>query len=652
MIVKLYKIFPVSLIVILIVGIVSNLSSPLSVVMLSALIISTLIIWRNWRSLKRKTQNINSKSMNKIIISFLIMIFVIQIITLKYFQATVYHDPFRVLYQAELLSRGHNYWGSTTYFWRYPNNVSIAFIISLWMRFTNLFHLTSSSSIHLLALIFLDSFIVLSIFTVRKRYKRNIGILALMLFLLFSPFAYTYYLQVFYTDLPNMLFLLIVFNLVSSWEKMTAVKQILSGFLIIVLITLGQLLKPNLIILGIAVLIITIGFFIINKNVLKNILIPLILILLGLGLATPVKSAIQKSINFHQNAKYQLPTSHWIWMSYNLHGNGEYMQSDVQEMLDIPTKRQRINYLDKEGLPNRLKSLGPLGVLRRWTTKLGLLLNVNNIQKAYTGGFIQTPKFYTKIQYFMSIFGQFIIRLGFIILYGMSLLTAIRLTMQKKEEIDIIQAFSTVTIVGFMLFHTIFWEAGARYGQILIPLLFMINTGESYEIKKRIDWSRFEIAVPIAGLSAIMIMLFVPRPLIPHSPIVVSAQRSQLSKQYGDKAQKIPGNSKVSQIIKINHEVKEIAINSPSEDSNLKATLVNLRSKEIIKMKKDKSVIYLNGKIKPGKYRVIFEAKNKKKPFYFTSTSTKSYKLANYPIEINGEKNNYRSMIYQASYLH
>ncbi|WP_262315820.1 hypothetical protein [Lacticaseibacillus parakribbianus] len=42
---------------------------------------------------------------------------------------TIYHDPFRVLAQADRLAAGLSGFGST-YFWRYPNNVPLAFLLA------------------------------------------------------------------------------------------------------------------------------------------------------------------------------------------------------------------------------------------------------------------------------------------------------------------------------------------------------------------------------------------------------------------------------------------------------------------------------------------------------------------------------------------
>lgn len=56
-----------------------------------------------------------------------------QIMTLLFFPNMVYHDPYRVLSQADQMAANQNTW-DITYFWRYPNNVSITYLMSLWLR--------------------------------------------------------------------------------------------------------------------------------------------------------------------------------------------------------------------------------------------------------------------------------------------------------------------------------------------------------------------------------------------------------------------------------------------------------------------------------------------------------------------------------------
>lgn len=648
MLFKVYKIVPITLIILLTIGIVANIFVPFSLSMSILLIISAILIWRNWRKLKHAADNISPKSMKLIIEVSLAVIFIIQLLVITYLPATVYHDPFRVLHQAELLNTSHYSWGDITYFWRYPNNVPLTYFLSLWFKFTDIFNLTHNVAIHILSMITLDSFILMAVYTVRKIYRRNIGTIIGLIFLVFGPFAYTYYLQVFYTDLPNMLFMLVVFNLINNWEKMTRLKKTLSGIVIVVLMLLGQLLKPNLIILSVAVVIVIVGFWVVNRNSLKKIIVPLLLVMVGLGLASPVKTVIQHETGFVANTKYQLPTAHWIWMSYNPKSAGAYNKDDVREMLSYPTEKQRTKYI-KHALPKRFEQLGPIGLVQKWTMKIALLLNVDTIPGAYTGGYMEIPATYANIQYVVELISQFIMRLGFILLYAIGLLRAIKMLMEKQEEAIIMQALAALTLVGYLLFHVFLWESGARYGQVIVPLLLMMNVESDGDLRKQVQLGQFKIFILLAILSGIIGALIVPQSIFPHGPMFISAQRSHLSRQYGYQASAVSPKYSVSQKVTINHWVTELAVSAPG-NKNINAKLVNENTKHVEKMQRDKTIFYVDHKLKPGTYKMIFTAKDKNKPFKVMMTKMQKYQLAPHSLIMNGKSYKYRSLIYQASY--
>ena len=54
--------------------------------------------------------------------------------------------------------------------------------------------------------------------------------------------------------------------------------------------------------------------------------------------------------------------------------------------------RQRYNF---KTIPKRIKTLGVVGVIRLWVVKLGIVLNVQGIQRWYNGGFRAAPRWYS-----------------------------------------------------------------------------------------------------------------------------------------------------------------------------------------------------------------------------------------------------------------
>ncbi|MFD1484267.1 hypothetical protein ACFQ5J_03355 [Lacticaseibacillus baoqingensis] len=130
----------------------------------------------------------------------------VQIALVNVMPVSVYHDPYRVIAQADHLAAGHWDW-PTTYFGRYPNNVPLTYLLSRWLLLGQLVGLSTNAAVQLLSLIILDGFIALMLLTVWQMAHRKSLLLGTFAFLVLTPFAYTYYLQVFYSDLPMMLLL-------------------------------------------------------------------------------------------------------------------------------------------------------------------------------------------------------------------------------------------------------------------------------------------------------------------------------------------------------------------------------------------------------------------------------------------------------------
>ena len=78
-----------------------------------------------------------------------------QLLILIFLPVTVYHDPFRVLAQAAQMAGGNYDW-HITYFWRYSQNVPIAWLLSRWLMITNWLGLSVNWGVNLLELILLD----------------------------------------------------------------------------------------------------------------------------------------------------------------------------------------------------------------------------------------------------------------------------------------------------------------------------------------------------------------------------------------------------------------------------------------------------------------------------------------------------------------
>jgi hypothetical protein len=642
------KLFPLLLGVSLLIGIISNLVMPADPRLSALVIISCGGCIYGWSSWSRWTDQLTPKNLRRILFAGGVVIIIVQLLVLHFLPATVYHDPFRVLYQAERLSRGNTNWQVSTYFWRYPNNVDLAFLIAQWLKLTTVLGLTTNTAIHILSMLFLDGLIGLTFVILLRTKTRNSLILTVLAFYLFSPFAYSYYLQVFYSDLPILLCLLVIFDCLTQWPQLTGKGKVTAGILIVGSALLGQMLKPNLIVLAIACLVVIIALVFNDRRLLVKLLLPLTLLLLGFAATIPTEKLIDRSINFSRNTQYQVPVLHWVWMSYNPSGTGAYVGKDVQKMNRLPNKQARQQFAQQD-LPKRLRKLGPSGIIKRWLLKIGILLNVGRLQKSYTGGFIGAPSGYQKYQAKVSLFGQLFIRVGIILLYGWSLMKCWLLLRAPKRIASPMIDLLVITAVGYLAFHTLLWEAEGRYGQPILSLLLLLDVCPTLpdHLPVRLTTAQRTAIFSGIGVLAGVLLLTVKTPLI-NNDHVVAAQRSQVSAQYHAPLTTIAAKSTVTQDLQLNHVTTKISLLMP-KNTRITAKLINLQNQHSYKLQQKTTAVLLKRRLDPGQYRIVFSNQRSVAQKLWV-VKTQRYQLAPYAVKINGKTERFASLVYTCRY--
>ncbi|CAK1235825.1 hypothetical protein [Fructobacillus cardui] len=104
---------------------------------------------------------------------------------------------------------------------------------------------------------------------------------------------------------------------------------------------------------------------------------------------------------------------------------------------------------------------------------------------------------------------------------------------RQKDQLALL---AVLTALGYLAFHVIFWEAESRYGQIILPALFLLLAAlpapvtrrqKVTDVKRQKRWPRvtFLISATIT-IYAIFLQSY------SLSTIAVAAQRSQLLVQY------------------------------------------------------------------------------------------------------------------------
>lgn len=632
------------------IGIISNIATPFNLKATVLVLLGSLVAWYFKPAFLKWAESLSKRRVTQLLIAAITIMMAVQIFVLRFTPATVYHDPFRVLVEAEQLARGNANWNDSVYFWRFPNNVSLTVLLGYWLKLTNMLHLSTSVSMHLISLILLDGFIIAVLRSVRRLSHQNGGVLLAALFFLVSPFSYTYYLQVFYSDLPTLICLGVTFNVLIGWRGFGIIKKWLSAIVLILSVVLGEVVKPNLIVLLVAVVMVVIWLWTQNRQQLNAVRMPLILIVLGFVLAVPTSAGLKSASHFHNNNEYAFPSAHWIWMSYNPRNTGRYDFNDVQTLSSIQGKKAKQAYL-KKALPERLEELGPIGIVQRWFGKAGILLNVSFMPKAYTGGFISAPKFYQDVELPLSNFGAIIMRISFILLYAETLLRCLRLWRMRRiiPEIDPRLTLTILTALGYLAFHTLLWETESRYGQVMIPLLGILcavpslATSSERQLRMR---SQFSGRVTFVGIVAAMVAYaLVPQPLYYTSGTVVAAQLSQLSLQFDAKKTLVKPFDTLSQRVDLPHEANQFSV-SLAPAAEFSGYLVNERTKQHFNLIRTADSLTLTRALPIGRYRI--ELKNDlQRAQSVLLTKTLAYRLAPHPLIMNDTSHPYWSFVYE-----
>lgn len=630
---------PAILILCLLIGSIGNLTSVLGV---PALLVVVLLGAGLYFGAPR-LDHLSTRQLRWGIGLGLLAMLIAQVVVLHVMPNTVYHDPYRVLSQADQLAAGHMTW-DITYFWRYANNVPLAYLLSLWLRLTQLVGLSTNLSVHLLSILVLDSFIALALHTIWQLSQRASLLVVAFGFFALTPFAYTYYLQVFYSDLPTMLVLLIIMRSLLNWSQKTSRQRWFAGSGLVVAVMLGAMLKPNMVVLLPALLIV--GLILARQHLWRQakLTLPILLIVLGFGLSLPATKVIDVAANYQPRTAFSFPATNWILMGYNQHSNGGYSGKDVGRAIKQPSQaaRQRYNF---KTIPKRIKTLGVVGVIRLWVVKLGIVLNVQGIQRWYNGGFRAAPSWYSN----HAGFYQGLTVIGYVaatlLMWGALMLKLLRWRPDLTDPHQILALLAVTTALGYLAFHTLLWEVEPRYGQAILPLLWVALAAIPRQASQsRPRWANQ--ASLLNGATALLVVFGAAGVLGAQLPQkqVIAAQRSQLSVQYHAKPKAVTPGTVLAEVVDVNAPANYFSVQIHA-GSQVQVTLTNLATGQHYRLTMAGSVARLHHQLAAGQYRITVQNLTTRGQ-QVDVTHTYHYQLAAHPLTVNGQSQPTASLIY------
>lgn len=621
---KVNRFLSIILIGCMLIGIWSNIFYPINPIA-SILIIGIVVgyfIARKRINKNSKLIDLISQNAKKLTIIAFVLLIIFQLLIVTFFKASVYHDPFRVLYQADLLSHHNFNWNDSTYFSHCPNNIPLVYLLAQWFKFTQIFDLPTNWALNLLCIITVDIFIALVVAIIKQVSGKWMSCLKVTIFFLITPLAYSYLLQVFYSDILLLISVCGIWLALVIWPNAVKVKKILFTVLIFLCGLLGMLTKPSII-----VLIVSLGVtaFLFRKK--NGLVLPAIALIVGISTAPILNQQIVNEVHFSIETKYKLPVNTWIYMGLNNQTSGTYARKDINRIENL-SEANRFKDTNKL-IAQRVKKLNPIGIVKQWVSKIEICENVGTVQGAYMSGNYCAPAWFVKWQPIVSVIVSVIFRSLIILI----MLRIIKICVMNDATISWLVLLTKLTILGFIAFYSIVWETECRYGLILLPLYLILIAIPMH--KRQAHCQKYHSAqIIFNGLifGFLLLNLFTKNVSanINNFSGVITAQNSQLSSYYKAKLTQLAPHTTISEQVQLTGQANDFSVIVP-KNSKVKVELI-FPNNETKCLDKRNGYAYYHGTMKSGRYqiRILNETAQTQT---CTVIAPPSYKLAKYPIK-------------------
>lgn len=399
---------------------------------------------------------------------------ILQILTVKFMSIAVSTDDLRVKAQAFSLAAGDKTW--TSYFYVFPNNVNVTVFFSWLIRLVKIF---SAQHVSLLIAIFLFVLTDLAIFfnyksiylLTKNRAIQSLFLIVTACFLCVYTFALSFYTDPMVIVFPSMsLYFYLRYRFdkskISSWRD----------FVIAVLaLTIGYVVKPNVIIILIAIVLAVVLEFKSIKELKKEwltLFFKLGIIVLFLIGGKGATTLVQRENNFTAKPVEEVPSSAFMYMALNPDTDGQISQ-DMFKFQDIKSVSQRKQEIKVE-TKKRFRKMGAGVLINHFWRKF-----VFTFSRGTVDGDFSTLQAYrhAKISGHLKMLVFWAANISQI-MYILVLAGLFRFSVNEflqPSEMGSKAIFPVVSFLGIVSFHTLFWEAEARYAYL--TLFFCIVLG-------------------------------------------------------------------------------------------------------------------------------------------------------------------------------
>ncbi|GKT03145.1 glycosyltransferase family 39 protein [Furfurilactobacillus entadae] len=384
--------------------------------------------------------------------------------------------PALVRLQALNLAHGSHHWFS--YFAWYQHDVNLAIILS-WI--IKLFHVHSAVTtgyvLNLLNFILIDFTLIMSWRLVRRYVAASSSAMFAILTAIFAPF-YWFALNFYVDTLAVVIPLMLVVLLNRYFSRQQRLNKIGYAALLAVVFTLGYLIKPNLIIVPIAILIYWLLAAKINRTSIIRGLLGLGVFLLVWLAGVGVSHAIQGHYGYRVNQSKQLPTSAWAVMGLNSDSNGRFNDADARKMSGHDQHQN--NVTTRRLLKQRFSDRGIWGVLGQGYQKTMTMWSTGSLDMFESPNqFFKQPTFYqvhkNKLQFLMINLTQVVY---LTVLGAMFIGSLFEMLAPRRNQV----LFYELIVLGIYGMHTLLWTVDAHYAYVTFPILFMMAATGLHDI--------------------------------------------------------------------------------------------------------------------------------------------------------------------------
>lgn len=437
-----------------------------------------------------------------------------------------------------------------------------------------------------------------------------------------NPVTYTNFLQVPYSDLPNLLAIAVI---IVAWQAYLTKPHWGSLVVLGLASLLGQLIKPSLIVL-VPVLLLT--FLLVGRGWQKQLISPVVTVLVAVALTVPVKGALLSLGHYQNHDRYRLPATSWIYMSYLKETGGQYNSRVVEKEETLPNVTTRQEYVT-HALVNQLRELGLGGILAQWGRKLTNLTNERHVPIEYRAGVQVAPAHYLAHARILGQFQKFLLQFDWLLLLALALRKIILARLTEPRAVLLV-----VWAVGLVAFEVFLWEVEDRYGLALIPFLIGVASLPARPSRSLAWW-------PLVGAVGALLMLI--NTAVPNS-ICVATQQSALSIQYHERPVELAPKHRLSQAVTLNHAVTRARVWRPRV-SRVRIWLVTPQGKWLA-LTGQGSLVEYRGRLAAGIYRIVVENKTAySQPVW--CTTWENGRLAPHPLVVDHQVRTDQSLRYQ-----